>query len=276
MSVKNYIKSTPFYFFDLVSNSRLCFAAAAVFAFLLCAANAFPAAAEPVATIGSMSGDFEHKPAGTDKYDAVKRVDAASMKLYDRDALRTPESVSGTIETVCGAKIEMKEKTEIELGVLSVRIKRGDTWINYKRPSKGVTGDNFRVLTPAGTIGIKGTAFRTLVAESGEVGIFVSEGVISFTNGAGDVKTVEAGFGLTVGADGKSGAPVKIEGSDETGSLTPNGEQGVGKAGESGLEKGFENDENSHKNGTDEGAETKKPVQIEDGKDVNTEANPFE
>ena len=268
MSVNNFIKSTPFYFFSIVSKSRMCFAAAAALAFLLCAANAFPASAEPVATVGSMSGDFDYRPADTDKYAVVRRGEAPSMKLYDRDALRTPEGVSGTVETAYGAKIDLKEKTEIELGVLSVRIKKGDIWINYKRHG-GEGGDNFKVLTPAGTIGIKGTEFRTSVAEgSGEVRIAVTEGVISFTNGAGDVKTVEAGFSLSVGADGKSGAPVKIEGTGETGGMAPGGEQG-GRDVRVNDKTG-----NAPSKGAD--PKTEKPAQIEEGKDVNTEANPFD
>lgn len=279
------LKSSPSYslnslnsFFSVLLHCRPSVAAffAAFFPAALCAAAfAFPCAvsAKPdaahIATIGSMSGDFEYRPAGDEKYRAVERDAAASMKIYDRDALKTPEGVAGTVETTCGARIELKEKTEIEFGVFSVRIKKGDMWVNYKRRGDGGAADNFKVLTPAGTIGIKGTEFRTVVMEGGgEVRIIVTEGAVSFTNAAGEAKTIEAGFGLTIDAAGKSGEPVKFEGGG-TG-------DGVNAPG---ARRGEKNDGNSEKNGekkTDAGHENEKPLQIEDGKDVNNEANPFD
>ena len=273
MSVNISFELTHSYFLKPVFSSGRFFAVTATMVLTLCAAFlVFPAAteakteAEPVAVVDSMSGDFEHRQAGADKYAVVKRGNAVSMKLYNRDALRTPESVSGIIETEYGARIELKEKTEIEFGVFSVRIKKGDMWINYKRRGDGGAGDNFKVLTPAGTIGIKGTAFRTVVSEENdEVKIFVTEGVVSFTSESGDVKIVEAGSGLTIDADGKSAAPIKNEELDQKDGTMPNGEQG-----DDNVRK------NSEKNKNIDNGKTGKPLQIEDGSSVNTEVNPFE
>lgn len=244
--------------------------------------------AEPVAAITSISGDFERRQSGADIYAVVKHSEAASMKLYDRDALRTPESVTGTVETVYGATIELKEKTEIEFGIFNVRIKKGDMWINYKHRGDSAAGNNFKVHTPAGTIGIKGTAFRTAVSEkSGEVRIFVTNGAVQFTNKAGAVKIIEAGFNLSIDSDGNFAEPVKNEEAGQNNGAAPDSAPDSGNAGKNG-----ENDKSGQSGqsggnditGASSGGETgigansevKKPLQIEDGGAVNTETNPFE
>lgn len=292
MSVSISFKSTQLYFFKPGFSSKRFFTSLSMIAVILCASFlVFPATAEananaePVAAVGSMSGDFEHRTAGTDKYNIVKQRDAASMKLYERDALKTPESVAGIIETGYGATIELKEKTEIEFGIFSVRIKRGDMWINYKRRGDGASGDNFKVLTPAGTIGIKGTAFRTVVSEkSGEVKIFVTEGAVTFTNEAGAIKIVESGFNLTVDAAGNSSAPLKNEELEKKNGAAPDSEKGGGDAGKNVKDKkeninggnGKTGDKPAGEAETGGNSENKKPLQIEDAGSVNTEVNPFE
>jgi hypothetical protein len=292
MSVSISFKSKQFYFFKFGLSLKCFLTSAVTIAVIFCAAFlVFPAPAEadagavpvPVAAVGSMSGDFEYMKAGADKYSVVKRAEAAAMNLYDRDALKTPESVSGVIETGYGAKIELKEKTEIEFGVLSVRIKRGDMWINYKRRGDGASGDNFKVITPAGTIGIKGTAFRTVVLDE--------SGAVTFTNEAGDVKIVEAGFSLTIDAGGKSAAPVKIEELEKKDGAAPDGEPNGGVGGGDNRENSKNSEKNQNNKNGDNGktggkssgeapagvkSEPEKPLQIEENSSVNTELNPFE
>ncbi|OQA79934.1 MAG: FecR protein [bacterium ADurb.Bin243] len=276
MSLKFNFKVTAFFSLSTVSNAVTKGFASAALALIMFTAAAVPGPAaaadtvkraEPVASLETMNGDFEYRAAGADNYSVCARSKAPSMKLYDRDALKTPPNVSGTVETGYGARIELKEKTEIEFGILSVRIKKGDMWINYKRRGEG-GNNNFKVLTPAGTIGIKGTEFRTMVADGGDVKIFVSEGVVSFTNNAGEAKTIEAGFGLNIDASGQSGPPIKLEDAGKNNGAAPdNGGVKTG-AGETGKDSG--------EIGTQTAPENKKPAEIENGSDVNTEVNPFE
>ncbi|HOT74926.1 MAG TPA: FecR domain-containing protein [Candidatus Wallbacteria bacterium] len=230
------------------------------------AAEAATPAAEPVASVSRMSGDFEYKPSSAETFTSIKKEKASELKLYNLDAIKTAEKISGTIETNYGAKISVEEKTEIEVGIFSVRIKNGDMWINFKYQNKDGKGGQFKVLTPAGTIGIKGTIFKTSVDDrGGNVKVTVTEGAVSFTNNAGESTSISAGCNLTISsADGKFGEILKNDSKDSQ--KTENE-----KTNEKPINK--ENDPEKIEKGQ---KQNEKPLEINENKDINTEANPFE
>jgi len=167
-------------------------------------AEPVPAASEKsVASFESVSGNIKYDKSGMSGYTEIEKEKAAKMELFTSDMVMTENNTTAEIKTTYGAKLKILENTELQINYFNVRIKKGATWINFK-PVKSETGDvKFRVSTPVGTIGIKGTEFMVNYdpAEN-KMKVGVKEGVISVDNLAGtesvelkqdQMVTVEAG-----------------------------------------------------------------------------------
>ncbi len=184
---------------------------AAILIFFIMTMPLFAVSAEPVATANeksvasfeSISGNIKYDKEGRSGYIEIEKEKAAKMELFTSDMVMTENNTTAEIKTTYGAKLKILENTELQINYFNVRIKKGATWINFK-PVKSETGDiKFKVSTPVGTIGIKGTEFMVNYdpAEN-KMKVGVKEGVVSVENLAGtesvelkqdQMVTVEAG-----------------------------------------------------------------------------------
>lgn len=148
-----------------------------------------------VAKINSINGKFIQYCADGDK-DNAKKIsagnDAIGMKLFISDILITEAQTTLEIEMKCGAKIDVLENTEAQIGVSNVRVNHGGIWTNFKYNKNG--SKKFEVFTPTATMGIKGTKFKTEYApQKGLSRVWVVEGVVLFTASNGETAEVKAG-----------------------------------------------------------------------------------
>ncbi|HBC75802.1 MAG: hypothetical protein A2008_02330 [Candidatus Wallbacteria bacterium GWC2_49_35] len=179
----------------------------------------FTAAAEeakPCASLTSVSGPIKYSGANSQDFILYNPDVAKLLKLMDRDRILTGDYTVAELLVAGAARIAIREKSEVQVGFNNLRIKNGDIWVNYK-PSK--TGDKltFKVFTPAGTLGIRGTSFGVRVAEiTGDTSVKVTEGLVSFEtpDGAQNV-FISRGEELTVKPGEKPGTPSKIKAGEE-------------------------------------------------------------
>lgn len=169
--------------------------------FLLYGASSFPAdAASDKREIGflkSLSGGISHDSLGESGYKSLSAEEALKLKLCAGDKIMPAEGSAGEIETNYGASFSFSGVAEMQLLDFSLRINRGGAWVNYK-PVKNQKGEyRFKVITPAGTIGIKGTRFHVDAKEHATV-IIVTEGVVTFTSNSGEKTEIKAGEKLVV------------------------------------------------------------------------------
>lgn len=179
---------------------------------------AAPAAgdAKPCASLTSVSGPIKYSGANSQDFILYNPDVAKLLKLMDRDRIITGDYTVAEILVAGAASIVIRERSEVQVGFNNLRIKNGDIWVNYK-PSK--TGDKltFKVVTPAGTLGIRGTSFGVRVAEiTGDTSVKVTEGLVSFEtpDGAQNV-FISRGEELTVKPGEKPGNPTKIKAGEE-------------------------------------------------------------
>jgi len=173
------------------------------FSFVLQAETIAASGEKPIASFESISGSIKYDKEGKTGYTEIEKEKAAKMELFTSDMLMTENSTTAEIKTTYGAKLKILENTELQINYFNVRIKKGSTWINFK-PVKNETGEvKFKVSTPVGTIGVKGTEFMASYdpAEN-RMKVGVKEGVVIVGNLAGtesvEVKqdqmvTIEAG-----------------------------------------------------------------------------------
>jgi hypothetical protein len=173
-------------------------------------------AAESIGKIASINGPISYDMAGKSGYSDIAIDKAANMPIYQDDKVKSGDKTTGEISFNYGAAALIAENTEMQFGHYNMRINRGNVWINFK-PVK--TTDNkyiFKVSTPVGTIGIKGTRFNVNVDPATlDTTIKVTEGTVKFesneNNGAADIT---AGEKLAVAPGKPVGKPVKTEGAD--------------------------------------------------------------
>jgi len=164
----------------------------------------------------SLNGDIKHKAANAREYAVVEKVKALAMSIEPGDTILMPQGVTGEICFVYGARLDLSENTELQTGIFNIRIKKGDIWVNFK-PEKNSEGKlTFKVLTPVGTIGIKGTRFSVGVDEkTGATLVSVTEGVVGFeSNDNRGSCDITAGEFLKVSSGIPVGTPEKIKKGD--------------------------------------------------------------
>lgn len=124
---------------------------------------------------------------GPDGHATVRLVDGTVLRLRPDSTLRLTES---------------RRVPRTELTRAGARLQGGRVEVEAARPRAGVPG--FRVDTPQGVLGVRGTQFRVAATEARTRGE-VLEGVVAVAGG-GSEQRVEAGFGTVVDA----GAPVAV------------------------------------------------------------------
>ncbi len=171
---------------------------------------------KPCASLTRVSGPIKYCGANSQNFILYNPDAARLLKIMDRDRILTGEYSVAELLVAGAAGIVVREKTEVQVGFNNLRIKTGDIWVNYK-PSK--TGDKltFKVVTPAGTLGIRGTSFGVHVAEiTGDTSVKVTEGLVSFETPDGAQSVfISRGEELTVRAGEKPGNPSKIKAGEE-------------------------------------------------------------
>ncbi len=165
-----------------------------------------------IASLNKLTGGIKYSKSGTAEYVELGAKDAMALSLGDGERVMTGPETRGELSTTYGAVLDVEANTELQVGFYSIRIMQGGIWVNFK-PVKGSDGKMvFKVQTPVGTIGIKGTVFGVVVnGLTKETAVQVKEGVVSFE--APDKKTVDikAGMKLEAFKDKALANPEKFE-----------------------------------------------------------------
>lgn len=140
-----------------------------------------------VAKFKKLSGSIKYDHEGMSGYKDVTCEEALKMTLFENDIVSSVDA-TGEVATTYGAKIDVKSNTEFQIGFYNLRIKRGGVWIAFKADSYSKE-KKFKVSTPGGSIGIKGTELAVYIFEDDSVVIQVSEGLVDFkgNNATGEV-----------------------------------------------------------------------------------------
>ncbi|MFM2053942.1 MAG: hypothetical protein RL456_1979 [Pseudomonadota bacterium] len=175
-------------------------------------------AAEPVpARVLSASGDVR---------DTDGRTVAVGQAVPQGGSLRTGDG-QATIELVDGTVLRLRSATSLQVdasrrlpqagGALSgVRVEEGQVEVKaQKAPAGGLPG--FRVSTPQGLLGVRGTEFRVTVDGRAEVTRNeVLEGLVMTGGHDGRPgQAVGAGFGVVVDRTGEVPAPARLPGAPD-------------------------------------------------------------
>ena len=166
----------------------------------------------PCASLTSVSGPIKYGATSSETFTLYNPDEAKQLKIMEQDRIITGDETTAELLLSGTARIEIREKSQIQVGYYSLRIKKGDIWVNYK-PSKTGEKAAFKVITPAGTVGIKGTTFEVRVAdENGPVRIRVIEGQVSFeTPAAKESALISTGEELSVETGKPLGTPAKFK-----------------------------------------------------------------
>ncbi len=180
-------------------------------------------APEPIGKINAVNGPISYDKGGKAGYSEVDTAKALDMPVFTDDKAIMGSKTTAEITFNYGATIRMSENTEMQFGSYNLRINKGDLWVNYK-PVK--TADNkyiFKVMTPTGTIGIKGTTFSVNVnPQSLATTVSVTEGKVGFTSNENlGTSDITSGEKLVVSPGQPVGKPVKIESADHILNQTP-------------------------------------------------------
>jgi len=177
-------------------------------------------AQSPLGRFSALNGDISFSAGGVGEYVPTPQVRASSLELMDQDKILTGDQTTGEIKTNYGAAVKIEPKTELQLALMGIRINRGGTWINYK-PVKDASGNMvFKVVTPTGTIGIKGTEFGVACRQRSKAGktetqpevlVQVRTGCVSFTHNSGKSVDIKAGQYISTTPDAPLGEPVQVK-----------------------------------------------------------------
>lgn len=201
-------------------------------------ANKIAYSQDTVGIISSVAGPLDFNSGGTGEYSVLHQVDALNMPLNNNDIIRSRDDSTAEVKMNNGAVMQLAAGVEMQFGYNNIRINKGGAWINYK--SKANDGKiSFVVVTPAGTMGIKGTTFAVKVDDKNNNAFLqVKEGIVEFkqdkTNKTVDVTGNQL---LVIEKDKELGAPVNV--SVDYDLLTPAGAGGSG-------DKKFEDYQNSN------------------------------
>lgn len=157
-----------------------------------------PAPATLVGTVGTVQApptldEGAELRTGADGHAVVRLIDGTVLRLRPDSTLRLTESrrVPRTDVTRAGA-----------------RLQGGRVEVEAAKPRAGAPG--FRIETPQGVLGVRGTGFRVAAAEVRTLGE-VLEGVVAVAGPGGAAEQrVQAGFGTVVDGAGRVAPPVPL------------------------------------------------------------------
>jgi len=158
-----------------------------------------------IARITRFEGKIYHGKPDDEKLSRMPFSATNKYCLFDQDRLTTDEKSSCEVEMKSGAALKISEKTECQIMMNGLRIKRGEMWIKYS--AKTVPGGKivFKMDSPVATIGIKGTRLYLKVSQDGkELSVKVIEGVVSVSTPDGK-NSADLKAGGNVIVDGKGG-----------------------------------------------------------------------
>lgn len=182
----------------------------------ICATRSDSSAETAPAAIGKITdvrGPIGYDARGTSGYAEVSGAKAKGMEIFSGDMVFSGPSTTGEAEFTYGARVKISADTEMQFHDRAMRIKKGGVWINYK-PARDAAGKiTFKVATPVGTIGIKGTEFSVNVdPKSGSTEVSVTEGKVGFESDKGfGSADISAGEKLSVATGAPVGKPVPVE-----------------------------------------------------------------
>ncbi len=164
-------------------------------AILIMTAPAYSSDEKPeVAKFSKLSGSINYDREGVSGYREVGCDEALKMALIENDIVASGNA-TGEVVTTYGARIDVKANTEFQIGFYNLRIKRGGAWIAFKADSYSKE-KKFKVTSPGGSIGIKGTELAVYVFEDDSIVIQVREGLVDFmgTNASSEVDIAAGGI----------------------------------------------------------------------------------
>lgn len=80
------------------------------------------------------------------------------------------------------SSIKVRPEASLEIISSGLRLKNGKIWVSYKKK-----GGKFSIVTPAATVGIKGTVFTVEVDQNQQTIVDVEEGSVEMENDAGKI-----------------------------------------------------------------------------------------
>jgi|GEM_PF-3949416 len=169
-----------------------------IFIFLF-AASLAAAEIQSIASIKNSTGDIKYSKSENDEYKTLNAKQAMAVPIEQGARMMSCPKTHGTLETIYGANFEFIPDTELQILLHGIRINNGGIWVSYK-PVKAPDGNvSFKINTPAGIIGIKGTVFAvTINAETRDTAIQVKEGIVTFETTDKKVIDIESGMKLEI------------------------------------------------------------------------------
>lgn len=152
---------------------------------------------------GQPLGEGNDLVTGADSHVTVRLVDGTVLRLRpaSRLLLRESRRVPSANTVQSGARLE-QGRVEVEAAPV------------------GAGKPGFRIETPQGVLGVRGTEFRVATdGSAGETRGEVLEGVVAFSGKGGAAAPVGAGFGSVIGGAGQVAAPVKLLDKPDTAEL---------------------------------------------------------
>lgn len=200
--------------------------------------------AATAARFSSVSGVVSYKSAIDEAYVEINIEKALQLAINENDRLMIPAATTAEIVMTCGATVKISPKSEVQIGYNNIRLNRGGIWVNYVSAKRSDGKITFKVETPAGTAGVKGTQFvvkaigdqseknKKAVQPQGpaeekinKTVIQVNEGVVNFETGDGQSCDIIAGEKLSYIVGSKLCKPFKANASenilDEGNSISP-------------------------------------------------------
>ncbi|HSI08166.1 MAG: FecR domain-containing protein [Rariglobus sp.] len=151
----------------------------------------------------------------------------AGSTLPQGTILETAEDAQVELQVFPGIVTTIKAGSKVDLSKISLTTAQGvvtkqsaiiglsvGSVVSKLDPSKKSIND-YSVSTPKGVAAARGTEYTVVVASNGEVRLYVKNGSVTLTpKNGGPAVVVQAGFYVTVGADGSISAPVESSNSD--------------------------------------------------------------
>jgi hypothetical protein len=145
-------------------------------------------------------------------------------------------SAGGAVELQVfpGVVTKIEENSKVDLSKVSLSTSQGvvtkqsaiiglsvGSVVSKLDPSKKAIND-YSVSTPKGVAAARGTEYKVVVASNGDVRLYVKSGSVTLTPKAGGAPVVvQAGYYVTIGADGSISQPTEASNSDVNSDRAP-------------------------------------------------------
>jgi hypothetical protein len=159
---------------------------------------------------------------------ATTPVDIKAGSMLPQGAVvETPAGSVVELQVFPGVVTTIEENSKVDLSKVSLSTSQGlvtkqsaiiglsvGSVVSKLDPSKKAIND-YSVSTPKGVAAARGTEYKVIVASNGDVRLYVKSGSVTLTPKAGGAPVVvQAGFYVTVGADGSISQPTEATNSD--------------------------------------------------------------